>query len=154
MLSICLITTTTLVFIFICFTLLGQNYLIIKILFVLNYLIYIISYLLTMLINPGIPERKYYANNPKNKNNNKTIMLYCQKCNILVPKKYKISHCADCNVCVKEQDHHCPWTGKCIAKYNLKYFYIFVNSLLIFFLNIFITLYCSVFYQTKYRKTK
>ena len=152
MLSICLITTTTAIFVFICLTLLRQNYLIIKILFVLNYLIYIISYLLTMLVNPGIPERKYYAKNIKN--DNKTILLYCKKCNILVPKKFKISHCVDCNICVKEQDHHCPWTGKCIAKYNIKYFYIFVNSLLIFFLNIFITLYCGIFYQTKFRKTK
>ena len=26
-------------------------------------------------------------------------------------------------------DHHCPWTGKCIAKKNLRSFYIFLNFL-------------------------
>ena len=131
-----------------------QNYLIIKILFVLNYLIYIISYLITILINPGIPERKYYAQFMKNKNINNKIWLHCKRCNIIVPKEYKITHCSDCKICVREQDHHCPWTGKCIAKYNLLYFYIFVNSLLVFIINIFVTLYCSVFYQNKFKKTK
>lgn len=29
-------------------------------------------------------------------------------------------------------DHHCPWTGKCIGRDNLKAFYYFLASTLIF----------------------
>jgi hypothetical protein len=39
------------------------------------------------------------------------------------------SHCYDCNCCVLELDHHCPWTGKCIGKGNLFYFYAFLTTL-------------------------
>ena len=40
-------------------------------------------------------------------------------------------------------DHHCPWTGKCIGKYNLAYFYGFLTtlSLLLVF-----TIICSFVY--------
>jgi len=48
-------------------------------------------------------------------------------CNICkVDRPLSASHCYTCNVCVDELDHHCPWTGKCIAKKNLKVFYIFI----------------------------
>ena len=36
-------------------------------------------------------------------------------------------------------DHHCPWTGKCIGKYNLIPFYIFVVSTLIFIVTNFVS---------------
>ena len=137
----------------ICFTLLGQNYLLIKIFFVLNYIIYIISYLYTILKNPGIPERKFYIKFTKD-NKTKDFRLKCKKCNIIVPKNYNITHCSDCDICVREQDHHCPWTGKCIAKYNLKSFYVFTYSLLGFLINIFLTLYCNLFYRNGLRKKK
>ena len=42
-------------------------------------------------------------------------------------------HCFDCNVCVEGYDHHCPWTGKCIGKKNLPFFYIFLMSILFVF---------------------
>ena len=137
-----------------CFTLIKHNYLIINIVFILNFIIYIISYLLTILINPGIPERKYYYKYLDNKNIDKNNWKECRRCNIIVPKEFKITHCVDCDICVREQDHHCPWTGKCIAKYNLKFFYVFVYSLLAYFINIFVTFYCSLYYQSKYRIKK
>ena len=119
----------------------------------MNYLIFIISYLITIMINPGIPERKYFSQYMLNKNIQNDNCSKCSKCNIIVPKDIKITHCIDCDICVKEQDHHCPWTGKCIAKYNLISFYFFVNSLLVYFVNIFVTLYSSMFYQSKFRKS-
>ena len=63
-----------------------------------------------------------------------------------------ISHCYDCDICVKELDHHCPWTGKCIGKNNLKSFYVFIYSLLTFFVNIFVTIYSCMFYMSKNKK--
>ena len=51
----------------------------------------------------------------------------CQFCNIF--REQGTSHCYDCNACVLELDHHCPWTGKCIGKYNLRYFYGFLWSI-------------------------
>lgn len=60
-------------------------------------------------------------------------MTVCVLCNVY--REPGTSHCYDCNACIIELDHHCPWTGKCIGKYNLKYFYGFVWSMcgLIFF---------------------
>ena len=36
-------------------------------------------------------------------------------------------HCRDCGVCIKNFDHHCPWTSKCIGEKNLSKFYVFVT---------------------------
>lgn len=153
MLSICLITTTTFAFIAVCFSLLRSNYLIIKIIFILSYLTFIISYIYTVLINPGIPVKQSYLGYYKNKKiGDKKYWQKCSKCNILIPKKYKVVHCEICQVCVREQDHHCPWTGKCIGKYNLISFHIFVNSLLIYIIMIFVALYGFLFYTTTRRK--
>jgi len=131
-----------------CVFFVGQNYLLIKILFILSYLIFITSYLCTILINPGIPGREYYTKNILNKNIDKTQWVKCSKCNIVIPKNLKSLHCDDCNACIIGYDHHCPWTGKCIGKYNLKYFYIFVNSLCIYLIMIFVTFYCYIFYRS------
>ncbi|CAN0479507.1 unnamed protein product, partial [Laminaria digitata] len=40
-------------------------------------------------------------------------------------------HCSECDVCVSKFDHHCPWTGKCIAEKNLMFFYLFLCSLVV-----------------------
>jgi len=37
-------------------------------------------------------------------------------------------HCRDCDVCIRNYDHHCPWTSKCIGEKNLCKFYVFVTS--------------------------
>lgn len=92
-------------------------------------LTFFISYTITFLMNPGIP--KYDENailgQPREK------YTFCNLCKIWVNNENKTSHCFDCNVCVEGYDHHCPWTGKCIGKKNLKYFYIFLMSILFVF---------------------
>ena len=125
-----------------------NNYLFIKILFILNYIIFITSYIYTVLVNPGIPKREHYIKNFLNKKVDINHWRKCTKCNILIPKHFKIHHCEDCDVCVREHDHHCPWTGKCIGKYNIKSFHIFVNSLCIYLIMIFITFYCFMIYNS------
>jgi len=53
----------------------------------------------------------------------------CNICNIERPRT--ASHCYECGVCVDQLDHHCPWTGKCIARKNLRCFYLFLTTLLV-----------------------
>ena len=100
-----------------------------------------ISYLITSLINPGIPNRDHYSkyfikNNPDLPSSS---VVKCSICNIVVPKHFRISHCNRCQVCVKNYDHHCPWTGKCIGERNLTPFYVFLFFLLGYMFMSFIT---------------
>jgi len=34
---------------------------------------------------------------------------YCTACNLEQP--FRAKHCKDCNKCVAQYDHHCPWLG-------------------------------------------
>lgn len=46
--------------------------------------------------------------------------LYCIKCDFFKPMRAR--HCRVCNRCVLRFDHHCPWTGNCIGRANMKVF--------------------------------
>ncbi|KAF4035570.1 DHHC domain-containing protein [Phytophthora infestans] len=52
-----------------------------------------------------------------------------------VRRPLNASHCSDCGVCVRELDHHCPWTGKCVGERTIKWFYVFLT---------FISLHCML----------
>lgn len=41
-------------------------------------------------------------------------------------------HCAYCEVCIRDMDHHCFWVNNCIGKKNLKKFYLFLFFLFVF----------------------
>lgn len=119
----------------------NQNFFIVKLLETLIFFCFLISYLITVLINPGIPNRDYFCDTfDKNKDKPASGVVKCTKCNIIVPKYLEINHCTICDVCVMKYDHHCPWTGKCIGKYNLISFYCFLFSLIAYIFMSFITL--------------
>ena len=69
-------------------------------------------------------------NDYNNGNEENSHYIKCDKCNISSLKKDGVGHCKICNVCVIQRDHHCPWTGKCIGKNNIFFFYTFVSSYL------------------------
>ena len=93
------------------------------------YLVFFLSYTYTFLINPGIPKYDEDAilGKPREK------FGFCKKCGIWINIEDNTSHCYDCDVCYEGLDHHCPWTGKCIAKRNSTSFYIFIASILFIF---------------------
>lgn len=50
-------------------------------------------------------------------------------------------HCGDCKICILDMDHHCPWTGKCIGRGNIKEFYGFLVCTLVYMVfNIIVTM--------------
>jgi len=51
----------------------------------------------------------------------------CSVCEMQRPSNAR--HCHDCGVCIEELDHHCPWTGKCIGRRTLRFFYLFLVCL-------------------------
>jgi len=55
----------------------------------------------------------------------------CVHCDLYRPST--ASHCYDCNLCIDNLDHHCPWTGKCIGKKNIYRFYAFLACVLLEF---------------------
>ena len=87
---------------------------------------FVTSYSYTSLINPGIPKYDENAILGKPRENYR----FCRICCIWTKIEENTSHCFDCNVCYEGYDHHCPWTGKCIAKNNTFSFYIFLISVL------------------------
>lgn len=58
---------------------------------------------------------------------NPVPQIPCSRCELSRPMG--ASHCYECEVCVKDLDHHCPWTGKCIGRKNLQFFYLFLTFL-------------------------
>ena len=97
-----------------------------KIAWMCSFFTYFISYTIIFLINPGIP--KYDENAILGKPREKYSI--CKRCGIWRCLEKNVYHCFDCDICIEGYDHHCPWTGKCIAKNNITAFYIFLVSIL------------------------
>ena len=97
-----------------------------KILFQGSFLIYFISHLLLILINPGIPTFKYHQITKffsKENKDNKFNYSKCKRCNLVYKLKDNVTHCKKCNICYFQYERHFFWSGHCIAKNN-KLFYI------------------------------
>ena len=98
------------------------------------YLLFTIIYSILFLINPGTPDKSHFLEN--NINESLAESRICNICKIVIKPNENIHHCDECNICIIDYDHHCPWTSKCIGKYNYYLFMAFLTllSLLIFYL--------------------
>ena len=103
---------------------------------IIIFFIQAITYLITILINPGIPSKELWLENYKHLDEIGTYRI-CNVCKIIMRNEDKTDHCDECNICTIGADHHCPWTSKCVGANNKNMFYIFVFStftLLIYFI--------------------
>ena len=122
-----------------------------KILGIINFSIFFFSYTFIFLVNPGMPtiNENSFIGMPREK------YKYCNECKLWVSNEKTTEHCFDCNICVEGYDHHCPWTGKCIAKNNIVFFYVFVTSIILSFsFFVFALTYAASKYENKRRKFK
>lgn len=118
----------------------------IKIAETIIFIIHLFSYLFTILLNPGIPSRKYYSKFYGENSRKDYNLKECKKCNIIVPKDLNTYHCHVCDVCIIEYDHHSFWMGKCIGKNNLIPFYISTFSSSIYLISTVISfMLCIIF---------
>ena len=118
------------------------------------FITHFLSFLFTIIANPGIPERKYYYNDyikNINKDDEKNYER-CKICNIITPNYMKVCHCVFCDVCVVNQDHHCTCLGKCIGKNNWFLFYLFIVTLPLYLIMSFVTLIGYVIYIDNERR--
>ena len=91
------------------------------------YITELILYLLTSILNPGTPEKKYFLENFDMEKNDLKNYRICGNCKLIMDLDKETEHCIDCNICVMGNDHHCPWTSKCVGYKNIYFFYGFIT---------------------------
>ena len=57
-------------------------------------------------------------------------LCFCEECQLFQPEN--AYHCDFCGRCIDGWDHHCIWMGQCIGKGNIRYFWRFNASWLIY----------------------
>lgn len=105
-------------------------------------------------MDPGIISSDYYLENyeiGKKKIKNYNI---CRKCNIVMDLDKRVEHCTYCNICIFGNDHHCPWTSKCVGEKNIIMFRAFVVSLILQFISLFINSILISIYIKQIKKIK
>nr|XP_027060840.1 probable protein S-acyltransferase 1 [Coffea arabica] len=63
-------------------------------------------------------------------------LKYCNICNIYRPPR--TCHCATCNNCIQQFDHHCTWIGHCVGLRNYRLHVTFLLTGLLLFAFMFI----------------
>ena len=107
----------------------------------LLYIVSVFCHVIIFFINPGIPSIERYSKHflksekyLKLKEEEQKDYYLCEECNILNHNKENVEHCDECKICVKQYDHHCYWTGKCITKRTIVFFYGFAFATLFYIL--------------------
>ena len=101
------------------------------------FVIYLLSHLFAIFLNPGIPTFEYnnqIIEDLKTKKLNELDCTKCKICNLNHKLKDKIGHCEKCEICYFGYDHHCIWTGHCVTKTNAIFFILFIMTLFFFIL--------------------
>ena len=88
--------------------------------------IWLISYTLMCIKNPGYP--KMCSESIRGTKE----MSYCDKCEVWYKPSNTTVHCEICDICIEGYTHHCLWAGHCIGINNKKDFYIFLAVSIIF----------------------
>lgn len=71
----------------------------------------------TVISDPGQVPR-YWGNFMDDPESNKR--RYCIICHLFKPER--CHHCSNCQRCVLNMDHHCPWINNCVGFRNRKFF--------------------------------
>jgi len=95
------------------------------ILFSSSFVVTVIFGICTMTIDPMDPN---VARAEEGLPPEEGAMAFCKNCRVNVHLDAK--HCWDCNKCVANYDHHCPWLNTCIGTRNYFYFYVSIWALL------------------------
>ena len=96
---------------------------------IFEYLFFFLSYTLTSIMNPGIITLDYYLENYQVDKMSIQNYRICRKCNAIIDLDKGVEHCTVCDICIIGNDHHCPWSSKCVGKNNIKIFKIFLFSI-------------------------
>ena len=125
------------IYIYIFYFFFADSVLILQKIFNYCFLLYIISHLFSIFLNPGIPTYEYnkeIIEGLKSKEINDLDCSKCKICNLNYKLIDKIGHCEKCEICYYGYNHHCIWIGHCIGKYNEIFFILFAISVFIFIL--------------------
>lgn len=71
------------------------------------------------LVNDGLQGQKTHL----------VKLKYCNTCMIYRPRR--AVHCQNCDSCVEQFDHHCPFISTCVGRRNYTSFFFFVVMLLV-----------------------
>lgn len=101
----------------------------IKLIGLLVYLFFAGTYTLTCIMDPGIIPPDFYLENYEVDKMNLHNYRICKQCNAMMDLDRGVEHCVDCNICIIGNDHHCPWSSKCVGKKNIGMFRLFIFSI-------------------------
>ncbi len=80
-------------------------------------------------MDPGVIPPDYYLENYDVEKTRIENYRICKKCNAVIDIDKGVEHCYDCDICIIGNDHHCPWSSKCIGKKNIFMFRLFIFSI-------------------------
>ena len=95
----------------------------------LVYLFFAGTYTLTCIMDPGIIPPDFYLENYEVDKMQLENYKVCKRCSAIMDLERGVEHCADCDICIIGNDHHCPWSSKCVGKNNISMFRLFIFSI-------------------------